>query len=142
MGFRFIELKKQRDQHLRAIRKRELVAPRHDLFEKYPEAYSLIFTCELQSDRKKVVAEGALVMLVAEGNEVFLWGNSSILGQLSREDADDAAKLLGDAGGACLGQVISEPDEFDTCKIKIIPINDDAVASAESEGEPGKEDDL
>lgn len=125
MGYRWKQLKEERERQLRAIRAREIVSQPVDLFTPRPDTYSSVYTCKMKNGVADNIPSGTKGLLTAcSGGRVVFWSEKT-LGYLCEEDAMDILNYFPEAKEdtiLCIGRVTEEPNPFHTFRLEILPV--------------------
>jgi hypothetical protein len=124
MGYRWKQLKEEREKQLRAIRARELTSQATDLFTPRPDTYSSVYTCQQKNGTVDVVAGTNGLLTLRSGGRVAFWAGGTV-GFLCAEDAADLLLHFPQATEEsilCIGRVAEEPNAFRSFKLEILPV--------------------
>jgi hypothetical protein len=122
MGYRFKLKKQAREKLLREKRKAELLGSQDNLFAGAPTEYTVTFTCHLRKHSIASLIRGLNGMLIADAGRILFWSQHGTLGHLSEEDTPEVLAILEQLPGdvpACLAEVVSDPDDFNTCQLQL-----------------------
>lgn len=121
MGYQWKLKKGERERLLREKQKAELVGSQNTLFTRAPAQYAVTFTCHLRKQAFVSPTLGLDGLLIVDNGRIVFWRQGT-LGHISEEDAEEVfailAKLPGEAP-ACLAEIVSDPDDFNTCQIQL-----------------------
>lgn len=124
MGYRWQQLKDERERQLRAIRAREMTSLPIDLFSPTPDRYSSVYTCQIRNSAAEGLVAGLSGLLtMLPGKRVGFWSQKTV-GYLCPEDAEDLLKHFPAAienDVLCIGRVADAPNQFNTFKLETLP---------------------